>query len=99
MPTDPEPAFADGPLACEAERVNRDRLFAALVEFDLPENTVSFDGPGIGECYVLEHGSRGWSVYYSERGLRQQEQVFVTERVALRYLLGWIFDDCSVLGR
>lgn len=79
--------------------MNRERLLAALVEFDLPDSTISFDGPGVGECYSIEHGSRGWSVYYSERGLRQQEQVFVTESAALRYLLGWILDDSSVLGR
>lgn len=53
---------------------------------------VTFDGPGLGECYAVEHGPKGWAVYYSERGTRADERAFDSESDALRYLLGWIID-------
>src|SRR3954465_7442984 len=50
--------------------MTRDRFSAAMVRLGYPTAMVSFDGPGIGECYVIEHTGGGWSVYYSERGQR-----------------------------
>lgn len=73
--------------------VTRERLSAELVRLGYPPSIVSWDGPGIGECYAVEHGLRGWSVYYSERGERRQERVFDEEETALRYVLGWIISD------
>jgi hypothetical protein len=73
--------------------MTRDRFRAAMVRLGYSTAMVSFDGPGIGECYVIEHSRRGWSVYYSERGQRREERSFDSETYALRYLLGWIVAD------
>lgn len=72
--------------------MTRDRFSAALVRLGLPSTIVCWDGPGIGECYALEHRAAGYATYYSERGQRRDERVFGTESDALRYLLGWIID-------
>lgn len=75
--------------------MTRDQLSAELARRGLPQSMVCWDGPGIGECYAVEHGASGWSVYYSERGSRLAERTFTEEVEALRYLLGWIVGDNS----
>jgi len=72
--------------------VTRDTFSAALVRLGMPAKAVSFDGSGSGDNYAIEHRAAGWVVYYSERGNRFDEQTFPSERVALRYLLGWIIE-------
>ena len=72
--------------------MTRARFCETLDRLGLPLSIVSFDGPGIGECYAIEHGPEGWAVYYSERGSRVDERAFESESDALRYLLGWIID-------
>jgi hypothetical protein len=73
--------------------VTRERLSSELVRLGYSPSIVCWDGPGIGECYAVEHGLNGWSVYYSERGDRREERVFDDEQTALRYVLGWIVSD------
>lgn len=73
--------------------MTRDALSAMLIRLGLPSSIVNFDGPGIGDCYVIEHGRDGWAVYYSERGERREPRTFDSERDGLRYLLGWIIAD------
>jgi hypothetical protein len=72
--------------------VKRDDFSAMLVRLDLPRSIVSFDGPGVGECYAIEHGISGWTVYWSERGERRGARTFESDSDGLRYLLGWIID-------
>lgn len=79
-------------MARHDARVTRDGFSAALVRLGLPSAIVSFDGPGIGECYAIEHRATGFAVYYSERGEKRDERTFESESAALRYLLGWIID-------
>ena len=45
------------------------------------------------ERYFLEEAPSGWSVYYSERGLRSGEQSFDTEDDACRHLLDLLLRD------
>lgn len=73
--------------------MTRDDFSAALVRLGFPSAIVCFDGPGLGDCYSIEHRAEGWVVYYSERGTKSAEQSFASESLALRYLLGWIIDD------
>lgn len=75
--------------------MTRDDFKAQLLRLGYPQSIVCWDGPGIGECYSVEHSRTGWSVYYSERGHRMDERSFDTESDALRYVLGWIIDDNS----
>ena len=45
------------------------------------------------ERYFMEHTASGWSVYYSERGLRSGEQSFTTEEAACQHLLDLLLRD------
>jgi hypothetical protein len=87
-----EPAFGAGADLGQTSSVTRDDFTAQLLRLGYPHSIVCWDGPGIGECYAVEHGPAGWSVYYSERGDRVDERSFDTESDALRYALGWIID-------
>jgi hypothetical protein len=73
--------------------VTRDDFLAYLLRFGLSASMISFDGPGAGEQYGIEHRRDGWAVYYYERGERRDERMFSTESEALRYLLGWVVDQ------
>jgi len=64
-----------------------------IAELGFPSSIASFDGPGEGECYVIQGDGSGWAVYYAERGLRSGERAFPAEADALHYLLGWIVAD------
>ena len=63
-----------------------------LLRLGLPSSIVSYDRPGVADCYAIEHRRQGWTVYYSERAERREPRTFETESEALRYLLGWIID-------
>lgn len=45
------------------------------------------------ERYFIEQSPSGWSVYYSERGLRSGEQSFHTEDEACNHLLELLLRD------
>jgi hypothetical protein len=44
------------------------------------------NGAGTGEEYGIEHGPRGWSVFYHERGSRTSEVIFQAEEDAVSEL-------------
>ena len=49
----------------------------------VPRQYYSFDGPGGGDCFALEFLNGNWRIsYYSERGTRREEGVFVSENEA-----------------
>jgi hypothetical protein len=43
--------------------------------------------------YCIEEGPAGWSIFFAERGMRQNERLFDTEDEACRELLDWIIRD------
>lgn len=59
--------------------MTRGELVDALLRLQIPSSAYSLDGPGPGECYGLETDAGGWSVYYSERGLRRSVVTYLSE--------------------
>lgn len=51
------------------------------------------------ERYFIDRTASGWSVYYSERGLRSGEQSFATEDEACRFLLDLLIRDPTTRAR
>jgi len=56
------------------------------------------DGGVSTECYVLDESYGQWSVYYSERGHRNDETVFQCEEEACRHLLSLLLADPTTRG-
>ena len=52
-------------------------------------------GVGANECYVLDHGWRGWEVYYAERGRKVGLRVFDSESEACGYFLTLVTGDST----
>lgn len=65
----------------------------------VPERAYSLSGGNRPERYCIDEGPDGWSVYYSEKGNRNDEVVLATEDEACRKLLEWVLADDSVMGR
>ena len=72
--------------------MNIPQLKKALGKADIDPYFASLHGEVRDECLVLEQAeSRGWCVYYSERGQRTGERWFITEEEACQF----IFDRLS----
>jgi hypothetical protein len=67
--------------------VNRAELRAAAERAGINERSYCLDGAEPAERYVLELVEGGWSVYFSERGARNNEDFFETEDEACSELL------------
>lgn len=57
----------------------------------------ALDGATPDECYCLLREASVWHVFYSERGLRTGEKVFVSESEACQYLLDLLIRDAPRL--
>lgn len=65
----------------------------ALRREGVRDDAYSLLGISGDERYCLVHGSDGWSVFYHERGMRQNEQLFSDEDAACQYLLALVTSD------
>jgi hypothetical protein len=79
--------------------VNRSELVAAAQREGIRSAAFSLDGGLPPERYVLSLEEGGWSVYYSERGLRREESHFDTEDEACSYLLLRLIEDPTTRER
>lgn len=58
----------------------------------------------VGDCWVLSQEIDGWHVYFSERGQREREQVFLDEDSACKSMLQhvatslWYSKRCKMPG-
>ena len=57
------------------------------------------NGSNVGEQYVMELRPDGWSVYYSERGGKNDEMWFDTEAEACRELMQRVLRDPTTRRR
>jgi len=73
--------------------MNREELHAELRKRGIRERSYSLDGGSPDERYVLERSNGGWTVFYSERGNRNEERWFASEAEACAELLGEILAD------
>ena len=67
--------------------MNAKQLERRLSALGVSPDAYSLHGGLPDECYVLNREVDGWSVYYSERGLRTGEQRYSTESDACAALL------------
>lgn len=65
--------------------MNRTQLIASLKSLGVRDDAYSLDGTR-DEAYCLDHSSAGWTVYYSERGLKSGMRLFASESEACEYL-------------
>lgn len=79
--------------------MNRSDLVSAAQREGIRASAYSLDGGLPPERYVLALGEGGWSVYYSERGLRREEHHFDTEDEACSYLLLRLVEDPTTRER
>ncbi|MGI4853926.1 MAG: hypothetical protein ACRYF4_07775 [Janthinobacterium lividum] len=57
-------------------------------QYDVPEGAYSLgDDMNVGDCWVLLKENDSWHVYFSERGQREREQVFLDEDSACTFML------------
>ena len=65
-----------------------DELRMQLKEKQIPEHMYSLLSGGFpNEAYCLVQASKGWEVYYSERGKKRGTKFFSEEEDACEYLL------------
>jgi hypothetical protein len=74
------------------EFLNRERIDPRAYGLDGPEGLPAGDRE---ERFFMDETPSGWSVYYSERGLRSGEQLFDSEDEACRHLLGLLLRDVT----
>lgn len=80
--------------------MNRIDLQIELQRENVSENAYSLSGGLPGEKYVLSQEPSGkWSVYYSERGVKNNVQLFATEDKACQYLFHLLLSDPTTRNR
>jgi hypothetical protein len=91
-------AFVDTDSRCYRRRVNRRELETALSTAGIRPDAYHLGGaephPLLdSEQLILEQTADGWSVWYSEKGLRSGEHHFQNEDAACRYVLSALMKD------
>ena len=79
--------------------MNRTQLQQAFESENVDPRAYDFSGSNIGEQYVLEPRPGGWSVYYSERGGKNDETFFDTEDEACHELMNRVLKDPTTRRR
>ncbi len=77
--------------------MTRSEFLAATARLHIAADAYDLAGAG-NECYALASEGGRWSVYYSERGHRNDEQVFSVESAALEELLRRLENDPTTRG-
>lgn len=75
--------------------MTRGELKSILTSRGVDSSSYSLNGQEKSEAYILEKTIFGWSVYYSERGLKTGQNNFVFESSACQYLLNIISEEFS----
>ena len=67
--------------------MNKIELIAKLAELGVDPNTYSLEGELLPDSIVLYHSYSSWEVFYlDERGGRNKERVFSSERLACDHI-------------
>ena len=67
--------------------MNKAELKQKLVNSRVPENLFNLEETGrTDERFCLKQNKNGWSVYFSERGVKTTNVSFVTEEEACEYI-------------
>lgn len=65
--------------------MTKDELVVWAAANGIPRDSYSLEGGHPSEALVLDARGPTWAVYYSERGLEQDLNVFIHESDALKY--------------
>lgn len=65
--------------------MTKQELAKRLTKETIPEDCYTLEGGLPNEKWCLEKTPTGWDIYYSERGLRNQLQQFISEEQACDY--------------
>ena len=79
--------------------MNRTQLQKVFETEDVDPQAYDFNGSSTGEQYVLELRAGGWSVYYSERGGKNDESFFDSEHEACHELMNRVLKDPTTRRR
>jgi len=70
-------------------------LTAYLDSRGIRRDAYFLNGTSTGEEHCIDHGPKGWSVFYHERGLRTSESIYRTEEEAASELIRRLESDKS----
>lgn len=73
--------------------MNREELRAALEANDVRPSSYSLDSAVADDAYCMEQSRGGWSVYFFERGNRNDERWFATEAEVCQHFLERVVGD------
>ncbi|MBV1910613.1 MAG: hypothetical protein KUG78_15025 [Kangiellaceae bacterium] len=69
---------------------------AKLEQLGINNNSYSMDDSTANEKYCVFDNYGKWSVYYSERGNRNNEKIFDSESDALEYFVELVSSDSTI---
>jgi hypothetical protein len=72
-----------------------DDLKVKLDKLGISSNAYHLYGPGSGDEYCIEHGPKGWIIYYHERGNKDIIGIYDNEEEACEFFLKTISKDKS----
>ena len=75
--------------------MNKENLQLMFNELKVNPLSYTLSGGLPNEKYVIDQGIGKWSVYYSEKGQKNNEKVFETEHEACQYMLKCVSEDLS----
>jgi hypothetical protein len=75
--------------------MNRRKLEETLQAMNVPSHAYSV-WEDKNEAYCMIHDAKGFHVYYSERGNRNDEQIYADENAACRYFLLYLKSDSGL---
>ena len=76
--------------------MDKKELQEILMRMNIPKSIYSLNGGLPNEKYCLEQNETGWSVYYSERGVKSNLKHFSEEGNACDYLYKKILNALDI---
>jgi hypothetical protein len=76
--------------------VNVTQLKDHLASLGVSDSAWAIDDTSLPERYVLINDYLGWTVFYSEKGNRNDERIFATEEEACQHFLTVLTSDPTV---
>jgi hypothetical protein len=67
--------------------LNRQRLEAVLRDRGVPDHAYNLYGSDPLDGFLMDHGPEGWTVAYTDRGMRSMVAIHPTEEAACRDFL------------
>jgi hypothetical protein len=76
--------------------VNVIQLKDHLAALGVSDDAWAIDDASVSERYVLVNDDRGWTIFYAEKGNRNNERLFATEEEACQHFISMLTSDPTV---